>query len=338
MEEETEAFVQVVLQSVPASREYLIEVKKMQEDDPVCTKVREYFEKGWPPSKQQVPIEITPYFQERHNLTVQENLFVRGNRLVIPSQMRKQVLRRLHDGHQGISRCRQRAKMSVWWPGLSSQMADVVTNCLSCAHERVPKTQPMIASELPERPWQRVRTDLFELKGAQYLLVVDYYSRYVEITRLRQTTSEAVISHLKALFSRHGIPEVLRSDNGPKFSSKPFEGFCKDYKIEHVTSSPRYPQNNGEAERMVTIAKDIIKKSEDPELGLLVYRTTPGPSGYSPAQLLMGRQFRTTLPVLASTLLSRLPNHEEFRKKDREKKISKRKTTTRDTECSENRS
>lgn len=65
MEEETEAFVQVILQSVPASREYLIEVKKMQEDDPVCTKVREYCEKGWPTSKQQVPIEITPYFQER---------------------------------------------------------------------------------------------------------------------------------------------------------------------------------------------------------------------------------------------------------------------------------
>ncbi|XP_064475688.1 uncharacterized protein K02A2.6-like [Ornithodoros turicata] len=168
--------------------------------------------------------------------------------------------------------------------------------------------------------WQKVAADLFELKGKHHLVVVDYYSQYIEVCHLHEISSEAVIAQLKSTFARHGIPEVLRSDNRPQFTSQAFGKFMRAYQVQHTTSSPHYPKSNGEAERMVKVAKDILKKAEDPYLALLIYRTTPGPCGFTPAQLLMGRQLRTTLPTLPSQLIPKMPNHLEFRKQDKEEK------------------
>ena len=95
-------------------------------------------------------------------------------------------------------------------------------NCRKCAKESQQQKEPLIPTPLPDYPWQVVGSDLFELGGEQYLLVVDYYSHYPEVVRLQSTTSTTVIKMLKTIFSRHGIPEVLRSDNGPQYSSVEF--------------------------------------------------------------------------------------------------------------------
>ena len=89
----------------------------------------------------------------------------------------------------------------------------------------------------------------------------------------------SVISHLKSIFARHGIPEVVVSDNGPQYSSAVFEEFSKEYEFDHVTSSPKYPQANGEAERAVKTIKQLLEKNSDPYLALLVYRSTPLENG-----------------------------------------------------------
>ena len=91
----------------------------------------------------------------------------------------------------------------------------MVHQCPVCAQEAQQRKEPLIKSALPDYPWQVVGTDLFELKGVHYLLVVDYFSRYPEMIKVISTTSVAIITVLKSIFSRHGIPEVLRSDNGP---------------------------------------------------------------------------------------------------------------------------
>ncbi|XP_037501558.1 uncharacterized protein K02A2.6-like [Rhipicephalus sanguineus] len=305
MEEEVEAYVQIVTSLLPASSDYLKEIEFAQADDPVCRQVKEYCTRGWP-GKGKIPPEIVSYFQYRDSLTVQQNLLVKDKRLVIPKSLWRKVLGQLHAGHQGVSKCRETAKLSVWWPGLSTQIQEIVANCTTCIQERTPRVEPMIESELPE--------------GRHYLVVVDYCSRYIEVCYLRNTTTDTVIAPLKSLFARHGIPETFRSDNGPQFTSGKFANFTKEYQIKHATSSPHYPKSNGEAERMVKVAKDILKKAEYPNIGLLMYRTTPGRSGYTPAQLLMGRQLRTTLPTLPFQLTPKLPNHEEFRRKDKEEK------------------
>ena len=120
------------------------------------------------------------------------------------------------------------------------------------------------------------------------------------MAKLTSTTSEAVITHFKSIFARHGVPEIVRSDNGPQFGSEPFRKFAQDWNFSHVTSSPHFPQSNGEAERAVRTIKGLLKKSSDPYLALMAYRATPLANGFSPTELLMGRKIRTLVPVIPS--------------------------------------
>lgn len=159
----------------------------------------------------------------------------------------------------------------------------------------------MISHEIPDRPWQVVATDLFLWDNKDYFLIVDYYSRYFEVQKIVSTSSQTIINHLSSIFARHGIPEVVMSDNASQYTSAEFTAFSEAYGFRHKTSSPTYAQSNGLAERTVRIAKELFTKcklsSQDPNLALLNYRTTPVDNLASPAQLLMGRQLRGTCPV-----------------------------------------
>lgn len=136
----------------------------------------------------------------------------------------------------------------------------------------------------------------------QYLVIVDYFSRYFEVAKLTSTTSEAVIDHIKSIFARHVKHEVVLSDNGPQFASEIFRQFTRDWGFSHVTSSPHFPQSNGEAERAVRTIKCLLKKSGDPYLALMAYRAAPLANRYSSTELLIGRKIRMTVPVISSKL------------------------------------
>ena len=124
---------------------------------------------------------------------------MKDDRVIIPSALRPDVLDKIHTGHQGIQKCRERAKRGVWWPNLSKQIEDLVRECPTCIRTKTNRAEPMIPPQLPGRPFQKVGTDLFEWKGQQFVLVVDYFSRYCEIGILRKSTSQEVINHLKAI-------------------------------------------------------------------------------------------------------------------------------------------
>ena len=186
--------------------------------------------------------------------------------------------------------------------GLSQQLDEVVKKCPTCIKECINPAEPVIPSDLPDHPWQKVAADLFELKGHPYLLVIDYFSRYIEVVKLSHTTSPDVTGHLQSMFARHGIPEQLISGNGPQFSSTLFSKFAKHYGFTHMLTSPQYPQANGEVERMVQTVKNLLKKTPDPYKALMAYRATPLESGLSPAELLMGRKICTRIPTSPSNL------------------------------------
>ena len=161
--------------------------------------------------------------------------------------------------------------------------------------------------------------DLFELNQSHYIVVVDYFSRYPEVIKLSSTTSSSVIAALKSIFARHGIPETLRSDNGPQYSSQEFAQFAETYGFNHVTSSPRYPQFNGQVERTVQTVKRMLQKSSDPHLAILSYRSTPHPwCGKSSAELSMGRNIRSTVPQTKAKLTPQWPYLQEFRRRNAE--------------------
>ena len=162
--------------------------------------------------------------------------------------------------------------------------------------------------------------DLCEYKHHQYLVISDYYSRFLEILHLPSATSAQVINKLKTVFARFGIPDEVVSDNGPQFSCAEFQEFARQLDFKHCTSSPHHPQGNGHAERAVQTAKKILKQ-EDPAMALMSYRSTPCSSiGFSPAELLMGRKIRTTLPTLEKNLLPKWPSRTAVKERDGKEK------------------
>ena len=139
-------------------------------------------------------------------------------------------------------------------------------------------------------------------QGKDYLCTVDYYLNYFEVDSLEDKAATEVIQVLKRHFARHGIPNPLVSNNGPPFNSFEFRHFAESYDMEHVTSSPHYPQSNGKVENSVKTAKNLLKKSKaarpDIYLALLEWRNTPSEGlASSPAQRIFGRRARTLIPT-----------------------------------------
>ena len=296
LQDAVEDFVEAVTATLPASDQRLEEYRKAQREDPICSRVADYCLSGWP-DKTNLETRVIPFWHEKNSLTIVNDILLHGSRIVVPLSLRNETLQRIHQGHQGIVRCRYRMRMSVWWPGVSKEISEMVEQCSACTKTATLKKEPLISSPVPEYPWQVIGSDLFELNGSTYLLVADYLSRYPELVKLTSTTSNSIISSLRAIFSRHGIPETMRSDNGPQYAAEEMEEFARNYGFNLITSSPRFPQSNGFIERMVKTVKQLLQHTPDPDLALLNYRTTPLPwCGYSPSELLMGRCLRNRLP------------------------------------------
>lgn len=324
LQQETTLYVNSVIDSLSAPEARLQEIKQHQEADEACQQIVQFCQSGWP-AKSSLSSEVKPYFPLSAELSVEDNLLLRGGRIVIPPSLRKTYLDRIHNSHLGISKCRERARQSVWWPGISKQLEELIQNCHKCLKAQKQRSQPLTPTPLPTLPWQKVASDLFEWKGATYLLVVDYFSRYIEIARLDRTTTADVVTHLKSIFARHGIPEILISDNGPQYSSREFQDFAEEYEFRHITSSPYFPQGNGEAERAVATIKNLLKKGDDPYKSLLAYRSTPLKLGYSPSQLLMGRILRTTVPTTRAQREPCIPDLSLVRSRDKTNKARQKK-------------
>ena len=130
-----------------------------------------------------------------------------------------------------------------------------------------------------------------------YLVTVDYYSNFWEI---ENTLSSTIINKLRSHFSRHGIPDIVFSDNGPQFDCSEFRKFASLWEFKHETSSSLYPQSNGKVKQAVKTAKQQMRKAihdqKDPYLAILDFRNTPT-QGFntSPAQRLMNRRTNTVI-------------------------------------------
>ncbi|UYV65567.1 K02A2.6-like, partial [Cordylochernes scorpioides] len=320
LENEICSFVQQITSCPPFKDENMKEIWQYQNEERVCREIKDYCEKGWP-TKNELSAEAKAFWCLRYEMSVIDGLLMRNSRIYIPKSLRSKVLNSLHEGHLGIEKCRGRARSSVWWPRISQEIGELVRNCPNCIEERSNPQQPLIVSDFPSRPWEKVGIDHFYLKGKYYLLIADYYSRFPELALLEDQTTHSTILHCKSIFARHGIPEEVRSDNGPQFGLE-FKKFAKEYGFHHITSSPRFPQSNGFIESMVKNIKNQLKKGRDPYLSLLGYRTAPLENGYSPAELCMNRKLRTTVPTSPVQLQSRIPDLEnlEMREKDQRHK------------------
>lgn len=290
------------------SEERIQEIKKHVEMDDGLQELYAVIMEGWPDTRKEVPVSARPYFNYRDELHAEDGLLFKGNRLVVPSSLRKEMLAIAHQGHIGLEGCLRRMREAIFWPGMSSDMKALVSQCDACLREReTPNKEPLMSHEFQLRPWSKVGADICHFDNRDLLVVVDYYSNYIEVARLRNMSSKAVIREIQDIFSRHGIPDTLVTDNGPQFTTVEFKTFSHHWSFKHVTSSPRYPQSNGKAENAVKTVKRLFakcKSSGHSEFqALLNWRNTPGEGMHSsPAQRLMGRRCKTLLPSTASLL------------------------------------
>ena len=197
--------------------------------------------------------------------------------------------------------------MCAYWPNINEDIEQLVKECPTCnKYGRANQKESLLPHSVPSRPWSKVGVDYFTMASQDYLLVVDYFSKYSEVIPVQSKSADATVKEMKTIFARHGIPNTVIADNMP-FNSKRFKQFAKEWSFNLITSSPQFPQSNGLAERNVQTIKNILKKAKDTncdeQLALLEFRNSPITGiSESPAQLLMGRRLQSTLPMIHSAL------------------------------------
>ena len=272
--------------------------------------LKQYISTGWPSKRSQIPVFLHPYWNFRDELTIESGILMKNSKVLIPETLKQKYLRQIHQGHQGIEACRSRAREFVFWVKLNDDLKELVEKCDLCqSQQNSTSIVQKYVSEVPPHPWHTVGSDLFYFRRIDFLVVVDYFSKYLFVRKIHNSTSSAVIKELGMIFSEFGKPQIFRSDNGPCYTSQEFKIFMQNWSIEHRTSSPHYPQSNGLAESMVKVSKNLIEKAVLQDLPwnrfLLDYRCTPISSEIpSPAEILFGRKLRSSISVLPSQVMN----------------------------------
>jgi transposase InsO family protein len=204
-----------------------------------------------------------------------------------------------------MQRMKQLARTAVYWPGIDSDIVKACQQCTSCAeHQNKPDKPPIHPWMLPEKPWSRVHIDhAIDFPGSDWLVMIDAYSKYPCIHPTSSTSTKATTELLEQDFAHFGYPHTIVTDNATSFLSEEFQAWCKDRGIVHLTGAPYHPATNGAAERLVQTFKQAMKKSKLPKKlalyeFLMQYRRTPLHTGYSPSELLNGRQLRAKIDTL----------------------------------------
>ena len=227
------------------------------------------------------------------------------------------------------------ARYHVWWPGINKDLEALVKSCLDCAAvKQMPAKAPLHPWSWPTKPWERIHLDFAgPFMQKSFLIIVDAYSKWGEVIEMPSTTAAKTITALRKVFSSHGIPEEIVSDNGPQFASSEFAEFTKLNGIKHIRVSPYHPSSNGEAERFVRTFKEAMKAGRNDGLTLshqlacflLTYRTTPhSTTGVPPSELLMGRHLRTRWDLLKPDIRKSVQENQEKQKERHDRHARRR--------------
>ena len=290
-----------MLQTMPVTAAH---IKKDTDRDPVLSKVRDLILQGWKHTEEE---SMQPFQYRCKELSVVDGCVLWGSRVVVPQSLQSQVLEELYEGHPGTSRMKSLARSYIWWPHLDQDITQKVASCVACQSvQNLPPKAPLHPWEWPQRPWARLHADYAgPFLGKMFLIVVDAYSKWLEVRPVGSATTQATVEQLRSIFATHGLPEMFVTDNGTVFTSTEFQTFMQVNGIRHVRSAPYHPASNGLAERAVQTFKMNMKKMSQGSVEtriarfLFHYRITPHTTtGISPAALLFGRRLRSHLDFL----------------------------------------
>jgi hypothetical protein len=328
----SEAYINYVTKNAVPKSMTLEEVQTATQRDKTMKKLMKAIETGkW-------TNDLTEFSRFKDELSVCKGVILRDHRLIIPEFLRKKVVEISHSSHQGIVKTKQFIREKVWFPGIDKMVEQTVKSCTPCQASipTSPPREPLIMTDLPSGPWLEVAVDFAgPFPSGDYLLVVvDEYSRFPEVDVVSSTSARTVIPHLDSIFARHGIPAIVKTDNGPPFNGNEFREFADELGFHHRKITPLWPEANGEAERFMATLNKFVKTSQaenvnwKTQLSLFLrqYRATPHSSTkISPFEALTGRKMRSGLPEAPQTPHPHASLHSKMIHNDQ---ISKQKMKT----------
>ena len=315
-------------------------VKEETLKDNQMLKLIHYIQAGFPETKDHLPLELHEFWIVRYSLFIIDGVIMCSDRkreldhnkllshssifqddvyrIVIPPSLRKEVISVLHSAHQGVTAMNERARSIVYWPGITNDIQRCRENCNSCnliapSNPRLPPIEPLI----PKVPFESIVCDYFQFKGWYYFVAADRLSGWTELQKIKLGTddsgSKGLCKALRRIFVTFGVPVEISSDGGPEFSAKVTKDFLKRWGIHHRMSSAYHPVSNGRAELAVKASKRLLMENigSNGELNndrmiqaLLTQRNTPDPGcKLSPAQILLGRNLKDSLPYIRKNVM-----------------------------------
>ena len=304
----------VTNESVPKAMT-LTEMKKATENDATLQAVIRAVQSGnWSQAVDQSVDEhsYNAYRRVKDELAVNhsEGIVLRQRRIVMPHSLQSRAVRLAHEGHQGVTKTKSLIREKIWFPGIDKMVEGQVDSCLPC-QVATPKTQrePLQMSVLPKAAWTEISIDFATLDSEYLLVVTDDYSRFPVVEVISSVSANVVIPTLDKILAEHGIPNIIRSDNGSPFNSQSFKLFSEELGFHHRKITPLWPMANSEVERFMRTIKKLIKTAAVAQLNwkqdmykfLRNYRATPHcTTGVAPATLLynrsMGYEASTSYP------------------------------------------
>ena len=277
--------------------------------DQTSLELADLISRGFPESRNETPESLRVFWPMRHELHQVEGVPFQEHKMFIPKSLRSEVLDCLHSAHQGEVGMKNSARYRFFWPGMDAAITQKRAQCRTC--QRIAPSQPgepALDSPCPEFPFEMVAIDFFELAGSHYMVCVDRYSGWINLSQHKQDSFESVTAELNRFFRQWGVPQVIESDGGPPFNGNEFKMFLRKWGIQHRLSSAYYPQSNGRAEVAVKTAKRLLQDNTSRSghlntgqvtRALLQYHNTPGrgTTGESPAQIIFGHNLRDGLPI-----------------------------------------
>ena len=288
----------------------LTQVRQHASGDGEYQSLLQTIRKGFPSNRNDLPASLRPFWEVRDRLSQWDDIVMLDKRLVIPKDLRHQLLQSLHSAHQGCTGMQARANSCIYWPGINKDIHRIRDNCRTCvSHSPSQPKEPIIHSPPPQYPFQMVTGDYFIIASHHYMTIIDKYSGWNCLYHFgtSEATSSTLISTCRTIFTNYGVPEEFSSDGGPQLTANKFQQFLSDWGVKHRLSSAEYPQSNGRAELGVKTAKRILYENLSPNgtidndkvaRAILQYRNTPLPDlKLSPAQILFHRQLRDHIPT-----------------------------------------
>lgn len=255
--------------------------------------------------------DLKPFYNIRNELSISiEGIILRQSKIVIPKTLQKGIIEIGHEGHQSSEKTKQLLNQFVWFPGINQMVERIVYNCKACSTNSEKKRfEPLKMSQLPIGVWQNLAMDFHGPlpDGHYFVVVMDEYSRFPIVRIIKSTAARNVIPILSEIFQLFGIPNQMKTDNGPPFQGHEFQEYLRSMGVKHVKITPYWPRANGMVERFMRNLNKVLRNSkvtgihwrDELDRFLRNYRNTPHEStGVSPASLM----FKTT------SISTRLPH------------------------------